>query len=208
MPDIPQKQSHIDYQRQFFDSHCEYFRQPIPAEIEERTRLIVKAAGLSPASTVVDVGTGTGVLIKHFLESGVRPGNITGCDLSTNMLNEAGERYPEVNFRQGDFVEFDGASDSVDAIFFNACFSNIFDQDRALQTATRIAKQDGVIVLSQPLGNNFIESLRVQYPQLVLTLMPSQEKLLDWAQRQQLTLDLLRDEPDFYLAMFRKSRCQ
>jgi ubiquinone/menaquinone biosynthesis C-methylase UbiE len=208
MPNRPQKQEHIEYQRQFFDSHCEYFRQPIPAEIEERTRLIVKAAGLSADSTVVDVGTGTGVLIKHFFEAGVLPQNITGCDLSSNMLQEARERYPGVNFRQGDFVEFDGASDSADAVFFNACFGNILDQDRALQTAMRITKPGGVIVISQPLGNAFLEGLRDQYPQLVLTLMPAKEKLDEWAQRLQLTLDFIRDEPDFYLAVFRKSRCQ
>src|SRR5207245_15029 len=103
-----------------------------------RTGLIVAAAGLSAGSTVVDVGTGTGVLIKHFLEEGVCAQDITGCDLSGNMLEEARRRYPDVNFWQGDFVEFDGPSGSADAVFFNACFGNILDQDRALQTAIRI----------------------------------------------------------------------
>lgn len=202
------KNHHLEYQKQFFDSHCDVFRQPIAEEIEERTRRIVQAAGLKPDSKVVDVGTGTGVLIKHFLEQGVAASNVLGCDLSNRMLEEAAQRYPGVRFWQGDFVEFHGPESFADAIFFNACFGNIFDQDRALATASQVAKSGAAIVISQPLGNEFLERLQQQYPQLVLTLMPGKDKLENWANRLQLSLEKLEDNPDFYLCVLRKSGFQ
>jgi ubiquinone/menaquinone biosynthesis C-methylase UbiE len=195
------KRTHLEYQRQFFDSNCDFFRQPIPAEVEERTRLIVNSAGLQPDSKVLDVGTGMGVLVKHFLECGVEENAITGCDLSEKMLEEARKRFPDVAFVQGDFVDLDMPAASFDAVFFNACFGNIIDQDRALAVCADLLRAGGKIVISQPLGNNFMRQLQQQYPELVVTLMPSETQLKAWCEKFHLDLVLVRDEPDFYLSV-------
>lgn len=100
-----EKLPHIQTQRQYFDQRADIFRAPVPSSIQDRTRKIVESAGLGPQTRVLDVGTGAGVLIAHFLEFGVEPGNIVGIDLSQEMLRTAKSRNPGVFFYQTDIAE-------------------------------------------------------------------------------------------------------
>lgn len=202
------KRRHVENQRQFFDTHCDFFRQPVPAPVEQRTGLIVSAARLGPQSRVLDVGTGTGVLFKHFLECGVPESQLVGCDLSENMLQEAKRRYPQATFKQGDFNEIDEAPGSFDAVFFNACFSNMFDQDKAMAVAVNLLRPNGLIIISQPLGNQCVEELQLKFPELSLTRMPEKARLLAWCETLDLQLAVLGNDNDFYLAVVRKITCQ
>jgi ubiquinone/menaquinone biosynthesis C-methylase UbiE len=201
---MTKKPQHLEYQKQYFDANCDFFRQPIPAEVEAKTLRIVTAAQLDKDSKVLDVGTGMGALIKHFLESGVSEDNITGCDLSARMLEEAKQRYPRVRFWLGDISEFDSPPKTFDAVFFNACFGNIFDRERALEVAAGLLKDGGKIVISHPLGNHFVKELQESNSDLVLTLMPDRQLLLRWCEELPLELSVFCDEPDFYLSILRR----
>src|SRR5262249_9850186 len=111
-----ERRAHAEFQRAYFDKLANGFTQPIPADVEARTARMVEAAALGAGSRVLDVGTGTGVLIAHFLRAGVKAENITGCDLSSNMLKQARDRYPDVTFWQGDFLDFPPEQGPFDAI--------------------------------------------------------------------------------------------
>jgi ubiquinone/menaquinone biosynthesis C-methylase UbiE len=200
-----QKIEHLEYQRRYFDRHCDVFKQPIPEEIEERTRKIVRSANLGEKSRVLDVGTGMGVLIKHFLEEGVSENNVTGCDLSANMLAEAKKRFPKANFWQGDIGVFPTETASnFDAVFFNACFGNIFGQARAIEVAAKVLRTGGRIIISHPLGNEFVQKLKNQDQNLILTLLPDRDGLLQLIDGLDLSIEKLIDESGFYLAVLLK----
>ena len=196
------RHAHCEYEKQYFDKHCDFFRQPIAAEIEVRTRQIVRQAKLNSGSRVLDVGTGMGVLIKHFIEFGVKPENVVGCDLSHNMLAEAKTRFPKATFWQGDIADFptDEYRHYFDAVFFNACFGNIFDRAGAITVASHDLRSGGAIIISHPLGNSFVDQLRSYDRNLVLTIMPNRDRLQNFCNDNDLTIAELRDEPDFYLA--------
>lgn len=200
------KRSHVQFQKEYFDRNSEFFRQPIPQEIEERTRRIVESANVGETSRVLDVGTGMGVLVKHFLACGVKPENIVGIDLSEKMLGEARSRYPGVTFRQGDFVDYNDGANAFDAVFFNACFGNIFDRERALQVARDLSKPGASVVISHPLGNKFVRELQEREPDLVLTEMPPHAEVENWCATLGLELAMHIDEPDFYLTILQKAR--
>lgn len=140
------KDSHDKAQQVYFDEHASFFCQPIPKNILERTRLIAAAAALNESSSVLDVGSGAGAMIVHMLEFGVQQHNIVACDLSAVMIENCKKRFEQVNFWQGDILDFspEQLSDCptvFDAIFFNACFGNIWDQYRALEQTQTFCRQ-------------------------------------------------------------------
>lgn len=207
-----QKQSHAQLQSRYFDERASFWLQPIPQEIQERTRRIVKAAQLTPTSRVLDVGTGAGVLIGHFLEEGVPQKNVVGCDLSANMLANARSRYPQVHYFNGDILQLASESGKselpeglrqFDAVFFNACFGNIFDQFQALKGTSSLLARNGRIVISHPLGAGFAAGLRKNEPEIVPHLFPLPEKLELWAKELNLRVEQLVDDSDFYLAVLK-----
>ena len=197
------KETHADMQQEYFRSHVGIFLQPIPDEILARTKKIAESADLNASSQVLDVATGTGALVVHFLELGVKPENITGVDLTDAMLNQARERFPQVNFINADILDADtaiGKPNQFDAAFFNACFGNLYDQKLALKKTQKQLRSGGCIIISHPLGKRFVKALHDADPEIVPFLLPEKEQLLQWASELNLKLADFVDEPDFYLA--------
>lgn len=190
---------HLDYQAAYFNSKYHVFRQAIPSDVVERTRTIVQSVDLNARMRVLDVGTGMGVLIQYFLESGVKPENIVGCDLSEEMLAEARRRYPHVAFWQGDFLQLPADFGTFDAVFFNACFGNFFDQETTAKAAAAKLKPNGKLVISHPMGNRFVRKLKEDDPRLVLSELPEQAQLQQWLPESRIVE--FKDEPDLYLAI-------
>ncbi|HMO22945.1 MAG TPA: class I SAM-dependent methyltransferase [Candidatus Melainabacteria bacterium] len=207
------RQPHIQLQGAYFDKKADMFLRPIPEFIQERTREIVEMSGVGTGSTVLDVGSGVGVLIGYFLGAGVRPEDIVGCDLSAEMLARARASYPEVFFWQGDVADIALAMGEVlpahihafDRVFFNACFGNMFDQKLALTSAIAVLKVGGQIILSHPLGARFVDALRKSDPDIVPHRLPDRGQLDDWSKELGFGLDSCVDQEDFYyVALTRK----
>jgi len=201
--------NHDNLQSEYFNSRTDIFLQPIPKAVKDKTRKIVGEAKLTTESRVLDVGTGVGVLIEHFLEFNVPEGNIVGCDLSKGMLSKASVRYPNISFWNGDFLEFDAADlpaswkggSAFDAIFFNACFGNMFNQSEVIKHATALLAAQGIIVISHPLGKKFVKQLHESDPLIVPHFLPEKDQLVKWEKEYDLALTEFTDEIDFYLAI-------
>ena len=201
---------HNAEQARYFDTRVDLFQQSIPESIQDRTRSIVRAARLDKNSTVLDVGTGLGILIPYFLEQGVLAENIVGCDLSRSMLAVARSRFPSVRFWQGDFLELPprgGNENDLDrrlsftAIFFNACFANLIDSQAAIAQAARFLAAMGRLVISHPLGSGFVAALHAGEPDIVPNLLPVRGELERYARSNELRIDRFEDEHDYYLAI-------
>ena len=195
---------HVNFQKSFFDEHVDVFRQEIPAEVEERSAEIVRALFRDPQhERLLDVGTGIGAFIRHYHRQGMPYENIVGCDLSSGMLAEARSRFPQVDFWQGDVLNFPEERGLFDIIVFNACFGNIFEPLPVLKRVSELLKSQGRIGISHPC-NTCVPKLRELEPKLVLRLLPEREELLSWCETLKLSLIEYRNETDLYLAILEK----
>lgn len=201
----PEKhRTHAALQKSYFDRLADLFTTAIPEDVKSRTREIVLAAHLNEGTRVLDVGTGTGALIYHFLEAGVPSQNILGCDLSSGMLEAARNRFTQCNFWQGDFLEFPNTFGLFDIIFINSCFGNFFDQSKVIERCSTLLHKSGQLIISHPMGKDFVAQLHDQEPEIVPHQLPNKEKLCNWAETFGFTLEMYRDEPLIYLAALRK----
>ncbi|MBC7997983.1 MAG: class I SAM-dependent methyltransferase [Leptolyngbya sp.] len=206
------KSSHKVEQTDYFKTRVAVFLAPIPAEILGRTEKIALSVGLTQNTKILDVGTGTGALIAHFLGASVKPENIVGLDLTDAMLENARARFPKVHFICGDVLEVDKVVEGqpvhvlrqYDAVFFNACFGNLFDQQLALEKTSKLLRENGSIVISHPLGSRFVKSLHESDPSIVPFSLPDRMQLDSWAKLLNLKVAEFTDEKDFYLARLQK----
>lgn len=91
---------------------------------------------------ILDLGCGNGALTKKILDMGV---DVIGIDSSKEMLEIARKNYPEITFIQDNAVEFT-LDEQVDAIFSNAVFHWIDDQDGLLESIYNGLKINGNLV--------------------------------------------------------------
>ena len=117
------KAKHYDLTSRFY---------PVPGYPQRAQRLqAVRALGLRPGATVVDVACGTGLNFS-LLEQAIGPnGRIVGVDLTDAMLGQARQRietngWRNVSLVQADAAEFDFPT-KVDAILSTYALSHVPD---------------------------------------------------------------------------------
>ena len=149
-------------QRNLFNKLYHLFEPPLPEGVPERLEKIVAHGKITRGDTVLDVGSGTGILIPIIKK--YKPGSIYACDLSRRMLEQLKKNYPYAKTIMADVRDLKLPKGSIDATFINACYPNIVDKAVAFSNISRMMKANGRIVISHPLGKAFILSLKKGAP--------------------------------------------
>lgn len=95
-----------------------------------------------PGETVLDIGCGTGHLTHAIAERGA---NVIGTDFSPAMIEQARANYPDIRFEVADASDFT-LDVPVDAIFSNAVFHWVRDQEGTAACLARALKPGGRLV--------------------------------------------------------------
>ncbi len=149
-------------QAAYFSKNVEIFEPPLPEGVPERLERIVSSARIEPSDSVLDIGTGTGILLSLIQQ--YSPTNIYANDLSEAMLDFVRAHYPAANTCHGDVADLAMADGSIAVAFINACYSNIIDKHRTFTNLRRMIRPGGRLVISHPLGRAFVEVLKSNVP--------------------------------------------
>ena len=149
-------------QSEYFSKYMHLFDPPLPDGVPERLEKIVESASISGTDVVLDMGTGTGILIPIILK--YKPALIYANDLSEKMLKSVKERYPDVRTLHGDIRDLRLPDRTVDVVLINACYPNIVDKHGSFTNIRRITKTGCRVVISHPMGSAFINFLQEKVP--------------------------------------------
>jgi ubiquinone/menaquinone biosynthesis C-methylase UbiE len=192
-----------EIQRKAFDKLHQLFEAPLPEGVPERLERIVASGEIVEGATVLDVGSGTGILVPLIRK--YEPARIYACDLSEAMLGRLSENYAYAETILGDVRDLGLPGASVDVVFVNACYANIVDKVNAFSNMGRMVRPGGRLVISHPLGKSFIEVIRkgTPYPLDDFPERAEAEALLrDFGFR----IESFVDEPELYILVAQKDR--
>jgi ubiquinone/menaquinone biosynthesis C-methylase UbiE len=107
-----------------------------PGWDHEREAMISSIAAL-PAARTLDVACGTGFLTQHL------PGELTGLDQSTAMLELASARVPDAGFVQSDALRLPFQDGTFERIFTSHFYGHLEDPERGrfLAEVRRVAPE-------------------------------------------------------------------
>ena len=198
------RHAHNEAQQQAFDRVAPLFEQAPAQEILKRLEVVVDSARIQPNESILDVGTGTGVLLPFILEH--LPSRVLACDLSKEMLKRAGDQFGNrVGTLQADVVDIPVSDSPFDVIFCNAAFGNVYDQKETLAAMDTLLAPTGRLVISHPMGSAFVKRLQKESPQYHLKDLPNKAQLKQLLRGTRLRMVHFIDEPDFYMALSVKS---
>jgi ubiquinone/menaquinone biosynthesis C-methylase UbiE len=190
-------------QKEFFNDRVDLFEAPLPKGVPKRLETIVEQSGLRSGERVLDVGTGTGILISFILRFG--PSKVHGCDLAENMLQRVKEKFPMVEVHLCDIRDLKLPDDSLDVVFINACFSNIMDKSGSLDNIYRLLSPQGRLVIGHPMGSDFIVELKKHTP-FYLDVLPDEQGAKELLEKHGFNIVTFRDEPEFYLIVAKTTK--
>ncbi len=188
-------------QNDFFGGLIHVFDPPFPKGVSNRLEQIVATAQIKHGECVLDVGSGTGVLIP--LIDAYTPQAIYACDLSRTMLNHLKEKYPFVHIISGDVRDIKLPTESVEVVFINASYPNIADKKGAFTNIARTMKPQGRLVISHPMGKSFIDLLKERSP-FPLDDFPERQDAETLLEPYGFTIEQFVDESELYLILARK----
>lgn len=95
-----------------------------------------------PGERILDLGCGTGDLTHEISKSGA---HVTGMDYSSEMIERAKSKYPELPFLTGDGENFETES-PYDAVFSNAALHWMKDAEGVVRSVHGVLKPGGRFV--------------------------------------------------------------
>ncbi len=98
---------------------------------------------------ILDVGCGTGGMLRSFLQYGALPSNLSGVDLLEERILEARSMNSRIDFRVGEASRLPYRENCFDVVSQFTVFTSILDAERkrlAAREMLRVVKPDGVIV--------------------------------------------------------------
>ena len=193
----------------------EYFDQLAPSWDKELTpeRLkclgnIVKELGIKPGYYVLDIGSGTGVLLPFLIAELGDEGKIVALDFSAEMLGQAQAKNfsPIVGFAQADVLSIPLADNSVDLAICNSVFPHFNDKVKALKEIARVLRNNGRLVICHTMSRAMINRLHHSAGGVVAHhLLPPEFQLRGLIKQAGLKITHFEDSPERYLVIAEKS---
>ncbi len=198
-----------DPRQRFFDERAQRWEANCyPEAVRARIWPMVAGFGLARGSTVLDMGTGPGVLWPYLRRTLGPQGRIAAFDLSWEMVRTASRRQRECEAAvvQATAMALPFADASFDALVCFACFPHFADQAQAMQEMARVAKAGASVFIAHLLGRKELAAHHAGAHSAV-----SQDELPEASPMRSLfvaagfTEPTIIDMPDRYLATGRRS---
>jgi ubiquinone/menaquinone biosynthesis C-methylase UbiE len=193
----------------------EYFDQLAPTWDKELTRErlkclgnIVKELGIKPGYYVLDIGSGTGILLPFLIAELGDEGKIVALDFSAEMLGQAKAKNfsPIVGFAQADVLAIPLADNSVDMAICNSVFPHFNDKAKALKEIARVLRNNGRLVICHTMSREMLNQLHQSVGGVIASdLLPPESQLRGLIKQAGLKVTHFEDSPERYLVIAEKS---
>jgi ubiquinone/menaquinone biosynthesis C-methylase UbiE len=193
----------------------EYFDQLAPTWDKELTQerlkclgKIVKELGIKPGYYVLDIGSGTGVLLPFLIAELDNEGKIVALDFSMEMLVQAQAKDfpPIVGFAQADVLTIPLPDNSVHLAICNSAFPHFSDKVRALKEIARVLRNNGRMIICHTMSREMLNRLHQSIGGAVANdLLPDEFQLRGLIKQAGLKITHFEDSSERYLVIVEKS---
>lgn len=149
--------------RNFFNKLAPTWDQNEVLSTPEKVNFILDFIDLKKGQSVLDLGTGTGVLLPFIAERIGKDGNIVAVDYSEGMLNQAKIKFeslvPRPEFLQMDF-ECENIKGEFDRIILYCVYPHLHTPAETLKWLSKVnLKTGGIITIAFPCNEDYINNI-------------------------------------------------
>ena len=193
-------------QKEFFNIKAENWDEKQNISVQ-KCRKLIKECQLSNDRVVLDVGTGTGVLIPFLLAGDVKELKIYAIDYAEKMIEKLlSKNYPKIVIPMvADIHNTNFEDNTFDRIIANACYPHFEKKEVALNEIYRILKKGGFFIISHLWGREHINRFHKKTHQIVSKdMIPSIPELKSFIEGLGFKYVDGIDETDYFFVKFTK----
>lgn len=171
---------------------------------------LVPQFGLEHGQNILDVGTGTGILIPSLIREVGPAGSVTAIDYSENMIQVCKKKHSHlknVTVELKDIEEDIFPAESFDAVTCFGLFSHLKNKQKALQNINHLLKAEGALIIAHALSSEELKAHHNSASSAVVhDKLPKEAEMKQLLEHTGFTEISIKDEPGLYLCRARKSR--
>lgn len=171
----------LNRQREYFNKHAETWDREVYHD-PEKLKKIVFELELKPGEKVLDIGSGTGIMIPYLFNRVKESGAIIALDISEKMISisknkNPPEKFPNVKFIVQNINKF-LMEEEFDAILCYSCFPHFLEQALIIQKLSKGLKMGGKLMIAHSQSRKAINNLHKKSEAIVSKdRLPSMKKL-------------------------------
>lgn len=161
--------------------------------------MVAQLAGVHKGSRVLDVGCGTGIMERAYLE--LEAASIIALDLSEEMLARARTDFADVDperlrFECRDILDFTSDEPFDVMVIYNA-YPHILDKKALVKATASLLVPGGRFLVAHGMSRTTLNAHHANVPaDITSDLLPAQEAALDW--QNAFDIDMIADTPFTY----------
>jgi ubiquinone/menaquinone biosynthesis C-methylase UbiE len=193
--------------RAYFNQQADTWDEVIAEKDTGKLERMAKRLGLEPGSTLLDVGTGTGVFLPYLLAMIGRNGRVVGLDIADRMLFRACDKgfHGEVQYICGDVMAVPCPDAMFDAVVCYSSFPHFQDKPRAFREVHRVLKGGGRLLICHTVARARINAIHAGKPVVSHDLIPEAGKVREMLFVAGFNEIRIEDGPEDYLVSSRKT---
>lgn len=194
-------------EREFFDRLAPDWDDNEVLSLPEKVNKILDFMEIKPGDAILDLGTGTGVLLPHIAKRIGKAGKITAVDFSEGMIERAKMKFsdlePRPEFLILDF-ENDNLSGEYDKIILYCVYPHLHTPIDTLKWLMKVnLKKNGEIYIAFPCGPDFINNIHRE-KHSDSDVLPTASQLCRLLSDNGLDASVVKEEDDAYIIRIRK----
>ncbi len=177
-------------------------------ELTDFLSQLVPTFQLEQGQRVLDVGTGTGILIPFLLKAVGSTGHVTAVDFAEKMVEVCSSKYAglsNVNITVQQVEKLGFPSESFDAVTCFGLFPHLENKAEALRQLNRVLKPGGKLIIAHALSSEEIMAHHRNAAAVAHDMLPNKEEMRRLLKQAGFTEVHITDEPGSYICSSTKS---
>jgi ubiquinone/menaquinone biosynthesis C-methylase UbiE len=165
--------------REFFNSSASTWDEKVAEKDARKLEAMVARMDIKPGSTILDVGTGTGILVPFIQREIGRKGQLVCLDYAEEMLNKAEVKgfRGDIRYICADIEDSQLPGDSFDYVVCYSSFPHFEHKSRALDEIRRLLRSGGRLFICHTSSRQAINDIHGQIPEVRSHLIPEEDEM-------------------------------
>jgi len=174
----------------------------------EKVRYIVSLLKMKGNERILDVGTGTGIMIP-FYEEKLTTGSVLAIDFAEKMIQRCREKFPssehpKVSFEVADVYDL-SYKRKFDIVMCYSCFPHFTEHQKAIKIFTKALRKKGKFVIAHSSSRDHINHVHSHSgPHIQKDVLPDLKELSAMYRKAGLTVIFERSDEEYHIIIGEK----
>jgi ubiquinone/menaquinone biosynthesis C-methylase UbiE len=194
--------------RAYFNQKAAVWDETVAESDTTKLERMARRLAIRPGSTVLDVGTGTGVFLPFLLGEAGEKGRIVALDLAEEMLKivRAKGFNSNIAYLHADVTSIPLGGEIFDAVVCYSSFPHFQDKPRALAEMKRVTRSGGGLFICHTSSRAKINQIHRRIPVVQNDIIPDAEEMHALLMMEGFIDIEVEDNDENYLARARKPK--